>query len=697
MANNENEIVASEKVGGYHIRYRVIKDPGFPAHPWHLEAQYASGGTWESAMQGHYETEKDALLNFAKRHTGFTETLKDVVTDNQYIKQGIDALFKEQADREAKRLEEERKSKEDWEHKNKYATELGERFVKVHFKSEKTKIAGEKEGAALPDEVGLTLNGLTITDNKSSGKWKKYNITHQQSGLLVADEFASLKDAKIAAWRLTQVMDWDRPKEAVIKDLPKGLKLFMKQMREDPYVEYPEELRESLGKSTVIKQSAVVTPKEPWQMTREEWDRAKGKLTGYTKDIKELERLNCGISKPKNIVYHKDVISQALSEGKPVPPEVLKDYPELVRGAKYEQTIKAVSGLRESLEKASENRVKLWENDWINAEKSGALGGNAYASKLKELEHDIKMPVATEADIKLRNDLTEYRDWLLKKSGVKPVVEAPSIMPSGGGAYISPELTTKYPELEAAVIKRGKLWDAKVLRESKGGTGERLTKQWEQADLEVRRLLKEAQTAPVVEAPKQEDRYWSPAHGVDPNKRHTKAELDKVANELRPYVGKKVAIWGGGGAPESSATLTNVKVTSGTDKKGTYYSLEASFSDANKEVFSWWKEGKGTLGLGSWQVKVDRQKTEQGGQPESRSPHKAEVAGSTPAPAPKLPRPFAEMIRKVQQNRTPRAVAMDKKRKAVTVKGKGRAKWLKRPNRYDIKGIDTPKQLQGRG
>ncbi len=248
----ENDIVAREKSpSGYRLTYRVGKDKEapIPAEPWHLEVQYGSGTTWESAMQGHYKTEKDTLLNFAKRHSGFTETLKDVETDNPYIKQGIEAVFKEQADREAKKQAEDRQRQAEYEASNKRAGEINEQFSKVHFKTEKTKIASDK--GELPDAEGLSLGGLTITDNGSSGKWKKYNITHQQSGLLVADEFPTLKDAKIAAWRLTQIMDWARPKDAVLKDLPKGTGAFARLMKSDPYAEYPEDLKTALEKARV--------------------------------------------------------------------------------------------------------------------------------------------------------------------------------------------------------------------------------------------------------------------------------------------------------------------------------------------------------------------------------------------------------------------------------------------------------------
>jgi len=65
--------------------------------------------------------------------------------------------------------------------------------------------------------------------------------------------------------------------------------------------------------------------KEPWQMTQDEFE--KDLLQDYNETAKRLKlplKIDIGES-----TMHKWIIEQALSEGKPVPPEVLRDYPEL--------------------------------------------------------------------------------------------------------------------------------------------------------------------------------------------------------------------------------------------------------------------------------------------------------------------------------------------------------------------------------
>lgn len=54
--------------------------------------------------------------------------------------------------------------------------------------------------------------------------------------------------------------------------------------------------------------------KEPWQMTR------------------SVYSVGVGWAEGKNpAILHKESVIRALSEGKPVPVEVLKDYPELAK------------------------------------------------------------------------------------------------------------------------------------------------------------------------------------------------------------------------------------------------------------------------------------------------------------------------------------------------------------------------------
>lgn len=127
---------------------------------------------------------------------------------------------------------------------NELRSEIDQALKSTKFRTEKTKIASESGN--LPDEEGLSLGGLTITDNGREGKYKRYGITHQKSGLAVADDYDTLKAVKIAAMRLSGILDWTQSEEAVLKDVPKGMRLFINQMRNDPYVDYPDDMKDFL-------------------------------------------------------------------------------------------------------------------------------------------------------------------------------------------------------------------------------------------------------------------------------------------------------------------------------------------------------------------------------------------------------------------------------------------------------------------
>ena len=115
-------------------------------------------------------------------------------------------------------------------------------------------------------------------------------------------------------------------------------------------------------KLTIMEQSKgkKVAPLEPWQMTRKEWFEGKDALRGsgaYSTMRGEvapqaradsIEKFNYGL-KPKwdadlkdyQQVDHRDVIKQALSEGKSVPPEAFKEYPDLQHAVKMVEEGKA--------------------------------------------------------------------------------------------------------------------------------------------------------------------------------------------------------------------------------------------------------------------------------------------------------------------------------------------------------------------
>lgn len=71
--------------------------------------------------------------------------------------------------------------------------------------------------------------------------------------------------------------------------------------------------------------------KEPWEMNRDEWATVKGKA--LANDVQKTTRDQGGVGglDPAGLGYHYDHVAAAIAAGKPVPPEVLAEYPDLAK------------------------------------------------------------------------------------------------------------------------------------------------------------------------------------------------------------------------------------------------------------------------------------------------------------------------------------------------------------------------------
>lgn len=94
-------------------------------------------------------------------------------------------------------------------------------------------------------------------------------------------------------------------------------------------------------------------PKKPWEMTREEFLRFSKDyydkhgndewlISKYHTDVTQ-ETAEQNLGKSTGEVFYIQHIKNALSEGKPIPAEVLKDYPDLAKTVKTEGIQKTIS------------------------------------------------------------------------------------------------------------------------------------------------------------------------------------------------------------------------------------------------------------------------------------------------------------------------------------------------------------------
>jgi len=172
-----------------------------------------------------------------------------------------------------------------------------------------------------------------------------------------------------------------------------------------------EQLQEAIGGKVDSQQREAETEKaevgkEPWEMTREGyWDWTRTNNSSYKRNKKEIEGNPQYLESAKKYTLddlHRGHVKQALSEGKPVPPEVLAEYPDLAPKRK---------GVRaEEPPKPNADAARFAETRRKNLEKRLAIARNgrereSIRAKLKKLRKVDR--AAHEAATSPHNDLPE--------------------------------------------------------------------------------------------------------------------------------------------------------------------------------------------------------------------------------------------------------------------------------------------------
>ena len=122
------------------------------------------------------------------------------------------------------------------------------------------------------------------------------------------------------------------------------------------------EVGASMPGSVASPASKVQSPKsagkEPWQMTLAE---ALGKPEGEVDEFQNRDRLS-----PKGEA-HRAAIERAVSEGKPIPERVLKDYPWLAAEVKIKPYVESLRGMTDEQLRAEEKATRYHLNKWAGA------------------------------------------------------------------------------------------------------------------------------------------------------------------------------------------------------------------------------------------------------------------------------------------------------------------------------------------
>lgn len=232
-----------ERKRGYEYRVGRVVEPGYYDKTYRVEIRVVrpdgSTSEWESALFGNVGSQEAALNRFADRYRANAGLKLEV----------LDPTLKEKfAERERgekeKSVEAERKLADEVA-KNAADAErlvrLRAAFKQAKFRVQEVGIQGES--GVIGTQRVPTIGGLAVT-SFGEGKWKRWSLTHVGTGLAIGNEFTSQEQAKIAAFRLAELVDWtkDGIADALVDKKIKGVGAFAKMMggpSGNVYVEKP--------------------------------------------------------------------------------------------------------------------------------------------------------------------------------------------------------------------------------------------------------------------------------------------------------------------------------------------------------------------------------------------------------------------------------------------------------------------------
>jgi hypothetical protein len=187
---------------------------------------------WESAMMGGlHPTMSEAAGKLARTlavsrypveiHTADVQAAYEAaVTEQARRKAASEAAYK--ADQERYQLEAERRAALEAE----YAT--------AKFHKATVKLAMRKD--LDPQTVnGWAIGGL-IVHKRPEGGQRPYRVSHIVSGMALGLDYATQREARMAAWRLSRVADWSQDGKAITRD--KGLGAKVAALRMDALAEF---------------------------------------------------------------------------------------------------------------------------------------------------------------------------------------------------------------------------------------------------------------------------------------------------------------------------------------------------------------------------------------------------------------------------------------------------------------------------
>lgn len=310
-------------------------------------------------------------------------------------------------------------------------------------------------------------------------------------------------------------------------------------------------------KGETLLEEKPKTNKEPWEMTNKEVlesIRTKPTLSGNNNSLIGLGKniLTSGMTIegiPANeipgwedvLLNHKKAVQQALSEGKPVPPEVLKEYPDLQTSSPVKETVKA-----------EPVNQPLSEQPRVEAEKKPV---NKPVSETKPVNQPSNLPskdrtveptgdTGTDAPVSKRvfseegykKDRKDASDILNRPNFIGAQLEAVPQMLRIAGYHLE--------NVVRAGVEKGRQfteWTKSMIKDLGGKIRPYLKKIWEETQRQFgKKLLQYAEKNPFIRSMNVVEGSLFTNDNLPPVQKYTDKDLE-VLFEKNPVVRKKVS------------------------------------------------------------------------------------------------------------------------------------------------------------
>jgi len=228
----QEDIIATDLIGGTTYEYRVARDPmpDAPQLTHRIQFRRETSVHWENAMMGGYIDRDHALTQFIFRYRGDLRNLTPIhPTIKAAMAEELERRRKKEAQEQAQ-TEEERRTQEN---RAKLIEQIDKMMKKTHFT--KMPVPGEE------NEKGYKYGTFCICKTFTWKKPQLYHILHIPSDARVTSTGIPLKHARIMAVRLSQLMDWNITQEQITNhpERPKIVQA-VRRLHCDPYADLSE-------------------------------------------------------------------------------------------------------------------------------------------------------------------------------------------------------------------------------------------------------------------------------------------------------------------------------------------------------------------------------------------------------------------------------------------------------------------------